>query len=169
MALGLLWTVEISIRCSRSAEPRRERSTGNREAGTERWQNVRVCKEILEAARKGGPAKPQAEADAGAGEPEAAEAAAAVEASRRSHGRVPRRRPRAPPADVPTPSTLGRPLTLKEKLAAARAGGAAPPARRPPRRGRARAGEPPRPRRPRRPPAERQGRARRRPSRWAGR
>src|SRR5262249_51448953 len=35
----------------------------------------------------------------------------------------------APPADVPSPSKLGRPLTLQEKLAAARAGaggGAAP-------------------------------------------
>ncbi|MCA1684448.1 MAG: Rieske (2Fe-2S) protein, partial [Planctomycetia bacterium] len=34
--------------------------------------------------------------------------------------------PAAPPADGPTAASLGRPLTLKEKLAAARAGGSAP-------------------------------------------
>ena len=44
-----------------------------------------------------------------------------------------------PAADIPTPATLGRPLTLKEKLAAARAGGAPqarprPPPRKRPRR-----------------------------------
>jgi cytochrome b6-f complex iron-sulfur subunit len=82
-------------------------------------------KEILEAARKGGPAKPADEtapaalaaAETPAEEPEvAAEAAEAAEA------------PAAPAANIPTPSTLGRPLTLKEKLAAARAGGAPAPA-----------------------------------------
>jgi cytochrome b6-f complex iron-sulfur subunit len=71
-------------------------------------------KEILEAARKGGAAKPADEAAAGADPVEDAEtdveAAAAAEP--------------ALVADIPTPATLGRPLTLKEKLAAARAGGA---------------------------------------------
>ena len=81
--------------------------------------------EILAAARKGGAAKPRpsragaeprrrrrptsvevAEVEATAVEP-----AAAAPHPRRSAG------------NVPTPSTLGRPLTLKEKLAAARAGG----------------------------------------------
>ncbi len=81
-------------------------------------------KEILEAARKGGPAKPAEEGapaaeEAAAPEPEVL-AAAVEEASE----------PVAPAvaANVPTPSTLGRPLTLKEKLAAARAGGAPAPA-----------------------------------------
>jgi cytochrome b6-f complex iron-sulfur subunit len=79
-------------------------------------------KEILEAARRGGPAKPaDAEGAAPASEPEPApapeETAAAAEAA-------PAAEAVAPP---PTPASLGRPLTLKEKLAAARAGGAAVP------------------------------------------
>ncbi len=75
-------------------------------------------KEILEAARRGGPAKPASEA---AAEAEAAEPTAPVEGvEAQPTAAVPH-----PAADVPTPSTLGRPLTLKEKLAAARAGGAA--------------------------------------------
>jgi cytochrome b6-f complex iron-sulfur subunit len=72
-------------------------------------------KEILELARKGGPARPAAEAEAppASAEPEAEEAALEVEAST------------APAPSMPAPSApLGRPLTLKEKLAAARAGGA---------------------------------------------
>ncbi len=83
-------------------------------------------KEILEAARKGGAAKPADEA-APAAEPaeEAAEAVAAVEASEPAEAAA---AAPAPVANVPTPSTLGRPLTLKEKLAAARAGGAPAPA-----------------------------------------
>ncbi len=77
-------------------------------------------KEILEAARRGGAAKPAEEA-APATEPaeDAAEAVAAAEASEPAE---------AAAANVPTPSSLGRPLTLKEKLAAARAGGAPAPA-----------------------------------------
>ncbi|HEY2158563.1 MAG TPA: hypothetical protein VGH33_23235, partial [Isosphaeraceae bacterium] len=69
-------------------------------------------KEILELARKGGPARPAGEAEAPAApEPEAAEAPAEVAA--------------APAPSVPAPAApIGRPLTLKEKLAAARAGGA---------------------------------------------
>ena len=77
-------------------------------------------KEILEAARKGGAAKPAEESTAGAEEgagaasvEDAGTDAAATEAAGS-----------APAADIPTPATLGRPLTLKEKLAAARAGGA---------------------------------------------
>jgi cytochrome b6-f complex iron-sulfur subunit len=80
-------------------------------------------KEILEAARKGGPAKPADEsstvseeaASAGVVEEMGADVAAAEPEA-------------APAAAVPTPATLGRPLTLKEKLAAARAGGAGQPA-----------------------------------------
>ncbi len=80
--------------------------------------------EILEAARKGGAAKPAAEAEpAAAPEPPAAEEVAEIEASAVEPA-APPPRPAAPPASVPTPATLGRPLTLKEKLAAARAGGA---------------------------------------------
>jgi cytochrome b6-f complex iron-sulfur subunit len=76
-------------------------------------------KDILAAARRGGPAKPADEASASA-LPEVEEAAAAepepaVEAAE-------------PPAAAPAPAApLGRPLTLKEKLAAARAGGPPPP------------------------------------------
>jgi cytochrome b6-f complex iron-sulfur subunit len=71
-------------------------------------------KEILAMARKGGAAQPSAEGaapkESPAEEPAAASAAPA---------------PAPAPADIPTPEKLGRPLTLKEKLAAARAGGAA--------------------------------------------
>ncbi|MGO9809281.1 MAG: ubiquinol-cytochrome c reductase iron-sulfur subunit [Isosphaeraceae bacterium] len=79
--------------------------------------------EILEAARKGGAAKPAAEpepaaAPAPVGEVEEVEASAVEPATAPS-------RPAAPAPGVPSPSQLGRPLTLKEKLAAARAGGAA--------------------------------------------
>jgi cytochrome b6-f complex iron-sulfur subunit len=85
-------------------------------------------KEILEAARKGGAAKPAdetapaAEAAAEAVEEEQDVAAAAEEPEPEAA------MPAAPAANVPSPSTLGRPLTLKEKLAAARAGGAPAPA-----------------------------------------
>ena len=81
-------------------------------------------KEILEAARKGGAAKPADEPStvqeevAGTEQIEAAGDAAAAESVAAP----------ASAASVPTPSTLGRPLTLKEKLAAARAGGAPQPA-----------------------------------------
>jgi cytochrome b6-f complex iron-sulfur subunit len=72
--------------------------------------------EILELARKGGPARPAGEA-AAAPEAAAAEPEAAAEATA------------APAATVPAPAApIGRPLTLKEKLAAARAGGAPAPA-----------------------------------------
>jgi cytochrome b6-f complex iron-sulfur subunit len=90
-------------------------------------------KEILEAARKGGPAKP-AEASSSAPEVEeaAVERAAEVETAR-AEAEADAAEPAeaeapAVAANVPTPSSLGRPLTLKEKLAAARAGGAAKPA-----------------------------------------
>ncbi len=92
-------------------------------------------KEILEAARKGGPAQPaESESLAAASEaPEAAAAeskaaapsAAASPAAVRSAPAAPRP---APAAKVPTAAALGRPLSLKEKLAAARAGGAGAPA-----------------------------------------
>ena len=71
-------------------------------------------KDILAAARKGGAAKPadaEASAEAAAPEPQHEAAAAPVGAA-----------PSVPAAAPP----LGRPLTLKEKLAAARAGGSAP-------------------------------------------
>ena len=79
--------------------------------------------EILEAARKGGAAKPAAEpepaaAPAPVGEVEEVEASAVEPVTAPS-------RPAAPAPSVPAPAPLGRPLTLKEKLAAARAGGAA--------------------------------------------
>jgi cytochrome b6-f complex iron-sulfur subunit len=84
-------------------------------------------KEILEAARKGGPAK-QAEREAPAAGGEApgaeSEASAPVETPMAASPAAP---PPAP-AKVRTAAALGRPLTLKEKLAAARAGGAAAPA-----------------------------------------
>jgi cytochrome b6-f complex iron-sulfur subunit len=85
-------------------------------------------KEILEAARKGGPAKAAAETAP------AAEAAAEAAVEEQEVASVPEASeavaaaPAAPAANVPTPSSLGRPLTLKEKLAAARAGGAPAPA-----------------------------------------
>ena len=77
-------------------------------------------KEILEAARKAGAAKPADEIRRAGGSgwrrwPDAPEAEA-VETEAAAA---------APAASVATPATLGRPLTLKEKLAAARAGGAA--------------------------------------------
>jgi cytochrome b6-f complex iron-sulfur subunit len=78
-------------------------------------------KEILEMARKGGPAQPAEASPALVEEPET-EAVAPEPAAETAAP------PPAPAADVPTPSQLGRPLTLKEKLAAARAGGAAVPA-----------------------------------------
>ncbi|MFO0953929.1 MAG: ubiquinol-cytochrome c reductase iron-sulfur subunit [Isosphaeraceae bacterium] len=80
-------------------------------------------KEILEAARRGGPAKPAGEEASSAPEAEASQPAAVAPAR-------PASKPAAPAANVPTPSQLGRPLTVKEKLAAARAGagGAAPAA-----------------------------------------
>lgn len=74
--------------------------------------------EILAAARRGGPAP------ASAPEESTAPPELAVEPVETS--------PPEPAAEVqarvetPTPSSLGRPLTLKEKLAAARAGGSAP-------------------------------------------
>jgi cytochrome b6-f complex iron-sulfur subunit len=72
-------------------------------------------KDILAMARKGGPVPPSAPGAASKESPaeEPVPASAAPE-------------PAAPPtpADVPTPEKLGRPLSLKEKLAAARAGGA---------------------------------------------
>jgi cytochrome b6-f complex iron-sulfur subunit len=82
-------------------------------------------KEILEAARKGGPAKPADESAA----PIEPETAAAPEVANDSVEESVAAAPaaRSVPASVPTPSSLGRPLTLKEKLAAARAGGAPQP------------------------------------------
>jgi cytochrome b6-f complex iron-sulfur subunit len=82
-------------------------------------------KEILEAARRGGPAKAGAESapaaeDAAEAPIEHEEVAADSEAAEPALA--------APAANIPTPSSLGRPLTLKEKLAAARAGGAPAPA-----------------------------------------
>jgi len=79
-------------------------------------------KDILAMARKGGPAQP-----ADAAPPPPAEEPAEVEEIVESP--EPAAAAPAPvPADVPTPAKLGRPLTLKEKLAAARAGGTPPPA-----------------------------------------
>jgi cytochrome b6-f complex iron-sulfur subunit len=77
-------------------------------------------KEILEAARKGGAATPAGEA-APAAEVEAS--AAPVEDT----GVVERSVAPAAAVNVPTAASLGRPLTVKEKLAAARAGGSSPP------------------------------------------
>jgi cytochrome b6-f complex iron-sulfur subunit len=80
-------------------------------------------KDILAAARRGGPAKPAEEASAAA-EPEAVAAEAEVSAAQAAP---------APAASAPPPAApLGRPLTLKEKLAAARAGGAPPAVAAPP-------------------------------------
>jgi cytochrome b6-f complex iron-sulfur subunit len=84
-------------------------------------------KEILEAARKGGPAKP-AEPAADVPEAEAIEASPEESAAATSALEETAAAPSVPVADVPTPSSLGRPLTLKEKLAAARAGGPPKPA-----------------------------------------
>ncbi len=83
-------------------------------------------KEILEAARKGGAAQPTEEA-AATPEPEAVEAESPGEDVSAKSAAAPAARP-APAANVPSAAALGRPLTLKEKLAAARAGGAVQPA-----------------------------------------
>jgi cytochrome b6-f complex iron-sulfur subunit len=85
-------------------------------------------KDILARARAGGPAKPGETGEPAPAAPadEPAAGAAAPEPVEAAPAAVPE--PAAPPADVPTPSKLGRPLTLKEKLAAARAGGAPSPA-----------------------------------------
>ncbi len=72
-------------------------------------------KDILEAARKAGAAKPAGESGS-TPEPEAVESDAPVEEIAASGSPE-------PAADVPTAESLGRPLTLKEKLAAARATG----------------------------------------------
>jgi cytochrome b6-f complex iron-sulfur subunit len=79
-------------------------------------------KEILEAARKGGPVKPAA------GETPAPEAAAPrpPDEEAGASSSAPPARPAARPAPAATAAAPGRPLSLKEKLAAARAG--APPA-----------------------------------------
>ncbi len=104
-------------------------SEGYGEARAKRWRNVRVSKRFWRRrvegdrrSRRRRRAEPEAEAVA----PETAveEVAAAPEASDAAPAVA------TPAADVPTPSTLGRPLTLKEKLAAARAGGAPQPAAR---------------------------------------
>jgi cytochrome b6-f complex iron-sulfur subunit len=88
-------------------------------------------KEILDAARKGGAAKPAEGESAAGSEPEVAaaeaEATAAPEVAAPPPKPAPAARP-APAAKAPTPAPPGRPLTLKEKLAAARAGGAPAPA-----------------------------------------
>ncbi len=72
-------------------------------------------KDILAAARRGGAAKPADDSPAA----ESVEAPAEVEESIQAE---------APSAPAPAPAApLGRPMTLKEKLAAARSGGAATP------------------------------------------
>jgi cytochrome b6-f complex iron-sulfur subunit len=82
-------------------------------------------KDILAMARKGGPAKP---AEASAPAP-AVEEPAAVEESAAAPAEPEAAEPEPVPAAAPpAPAKLGRPLSLKEKLAAARAGGAAPAA-----------------------------------------
>jgi len=86
--------------------------------------------EILEAARRGGAAKPAGEEPAAAAPQEPAEPTGPP-----AEAEPAPRTPSAPPANVPTPQSLGRPLTLQEKLAAARAGAsaaAAKPAATPP-------------------------------------
>ncbi len=80
-------------------------------------------KEILEAARKGGAAKPSDEP----AEPEAVEPAAEA-APEPAVAEEPVAAAPPAPANVPTAAALGRPLTLKEKLAAARSGAAPAPA-----------------------------------------
>lgn len=84
-------------------------------------------KEILEAARQGGPAK-QGDAAESGGVPVEEAAAPEPEPEVAAEGAVEEAAASEPAADVPTPEKLGRPLTLKEKLAAARAGGAVKPA-----------------------------------------
>jgi cytochrome b6-f complex iron-sulfur subunit len=79
--------------------------------------------EILAAARKAGAAAPVEEAVAGtapAPEEEAAEPAVEPAPAGAAMAEA------APAAEVPTPQKLGRPLTLQEKLAAARAKGGPP-------------------------------------------
>ncbi len=78
-------------------------------------------KDILAAARKGGAAKPDAEPSAAA---PADEPVVEVEAVKEASAE-PIEAAEAPAVAAPAPS-LGRPLTLKEKLAAARAGGSTP-------------------------------------------
>ena len=79
--------------------------------------------EILEAARQGGAAKPAAEPEPAAAPAPVGEVAE-VAASAVEPVTAPSR-PAAAAPSVPSPAPLGRPLTLKEKLAAARTGGAA--------------------------------------------
>src|SRR6516162_930376 len=81
--------------------------------------------EILEMARKGGAAKqPEAAEPAAPVEPEPTVAEEeAVEAAPEAAAPAP-----GPAANAPTPTSLGRPLTLQEKLAAARAGAKISPA-----------------------------------------
>jgi len=85
-------------------------------------------KEILELARKGGPAKPGGAASPASAEPAAPAAALPepVEAVTEESESEPEPMAAEPPAPAAPP--LGRPLTLQEKLAAARAGGAPRPA-----------------------------------------
>jgi len=80
-------------------------------------------KEILEAARKSGPARPQSDEQA----PPETETAAASAAAEPHPAAEEIEATAAPPPPVPSPASLGRPLTLQEKLAAARAGGAPRP------------------------------------------
>jgi cytochrome b6-f complex iron-sulfur subunit len=80
-------------------------------------------KEILEAARRGGPAQP-AESEASAAPAEEPETP--VEETTAPAAAAPPQP--TPAANVPPPASPGRPLTLKEKLAAARAGGTPPAA-----------------------------------------
>jgi cytochrome b6-f complex iron-sulfur subunit len=75
-------------------------------------------KDILEAARKAGAAK-TSEESASAPEPEAVEPESPAEAVAAPEQQV--------AAEVPTAASLGRPLSLKEKLAAARTAGATKP------------------------------------------
>ncbi|SIO67272.1 cytochrome b6-f complex iron-sulfur subunit [Singulisphaera sp. GP187] len=81
-------------------------------------------KEMLEAARQGGPAKP-ADTEASAAPPETPDTPAVEPTAPVAAAAAPQP---APAANVPSAASLGRPLTLKEKLAAARAGGSVPPA-----------------------------------------
>jgi cytochrome b6-f complex iron-sulfur subunit len=81
-------------------------------------------KEILEQARKGGPAQPEADAAPA----EEAVAASSEPEPETVYSEVTPPAAAAAPADVPTAEKLGRPLTLKEKLAAARAAGGVPAA-----------------------------------------
>ena len=84
------------------------------EAGAEPWQNDRASRKSSRRRGKAGPPT------SGEATPEEPVAEAAVESAAGPAA--------APPANVPSASDLGRPLTLKEKLAAARAVGATPPA-----------------------------------------